>query len=283
MLDGLYQSVICFYMAYLLFNPDNFVTSNGLNTNDRERFGVYIAPAAIVCINVYILLNTYRWDWLMVLLVVISFLLVWFWTGVYSSFTSSDYFYKAAAQTFGQATFWAVTTLAVIVSLLPRFCIKVAQKVYFPYDVDIVREQVRQGKFDYLKVADGSDAMSKGSSTTSSDIVKPSKHTHYPSVDEDQRPIYPPSVAPTATTHAPRSQNGSDGTDFTRHRSSLDPPMTRPSMDRARPSYDRMRASMDRIRPSFEQSNDFTSAAMLTRMESSHSFGPIRSRRQDFR
>jgi len=36
---------------------------------------------------------------------------------------------------------------------------------------------------------------------------------------------------------------------------------------------------MDRIRPSFEQSNDFTSAALLTRLESSHSFGPIRSRR----
>ena len=280
MLDGLYQSVICFYMAYLVFSVEsNFVTSNGLDINDRERFGVYIAPAAVVCINVYILLNTYRWDWLMVLLVVISFLLVWFWTGVYSSFTSSEYFYKAAAQAFGQATFWATTALSIVVSLLPRFCIKVMQKVYFPYDIDIIREQVRQGRFDYLNVADGSDAMSKGSSTTSSDIVKPSKHTQYPSVDEDQRPIYPPSVAPTAaTTHNARSHNGSDGTDFTRHRSSFDQ-FTRPSMDRARPSYDRMRASMDRIRPSFEQSNDFTSAAMLTRMESSHSFSPIRSRR----
>jgi phospholipid-translocating ATPase len=236
MLDGLYQSVMCFYMAYLLFSPDNFVTGNGLGIDDRERFGVYIAPAAVICINVYILLNTYRWDWLMTLLVAISILLVWFWTGVYSSFTSSDYFYKAAAQTFGEATFWAVTFLSVIISLLPRFCIKVVQKVYFPYDIDIVREQVRQGKFDYLNVADGSDTMSKGSSTTESDIVKPSKHIQYPSVDEDQRPIYPPSVAPTATTHNPRSQNGSDGTEFTRHRSSLDPPI-RSSVDRARPSF----------------------------------------------
>ncbi len=85
MLDGLYQSVICFYMAYLLFNSNNFVTSNGLNIDDRERLGVYIAPAAVMAINVYILLNTYRWDWLMCLLVAISILLVWFWTGVYSS------------------------------------------------------------------------------------------------------------------------------------------------------------------------------------------------------
>src|ERR1700709_519278 len=221
MLDGLYQSVICFYMAYLLFRPANFVTENGMSIDDRERFGVYIAPAAVIAINLYILLNTYRWDWLMCLLVAISILLVWFWTGVYSAFSSSEYFYRAAAECFAEATFWAVTVLSVILSLLPRFFIKVVQKVYFPYDIDIVREQVRQGKFAYLDAPVASDAISKAASTSSSDIAKPSKHTHYPSVDEDQRPIYPPSVAPTATTHNPRSQNGSDGTDYTRHRMSL--------------------------------------------------------------
>jgi phospholipid-translocating ATPase len=273
-------------MAYCAFLPGNFVTRNGLNIDDRERFGVYIAVAAIFVINTYILLNTYRWDWLMVLLVVVSNLLVWFWTGVYSALSLSDYFYKAASEVFGQATFWAVTCLSIIVCLLPRFCVKAMQKIYFPYDVDIVREQVRQGKFAYLDAVDGSgDAMSKGSSTNSSDIAKPSKHSHYPSVDEDQRPIYPPSVAPTSTTHNARSQNGSDGTEFTRHRTSVEVPEhpVRPSFDRVRPSFDRMRASMDRVRPSYEASNDFTSAALLTRLESSHSFGPIRSRRSDNR
>lgn len=286
MADGLYQSVICYFMAWLLFRTAVSLTSNGLNVDDRELFGVYIAPATVVAINAYILLNTYRWDWLMVLLVVISILLVWFWTGVYSAFSSSEYFYKAAPQAFGQASFWALTALIIIMSLLPRFCVKVVQKVYFPYDIDIVREQVRLGQFNYLdNPTTPDDAASKGSST-SSDMPKTSKHTYYPSIDEDQRPIYPPSVAPTATTHNNRSQNGSDGTEFTRHRQSLDlldqPTAIRSSLDaRPRPSFDRMRSSMDRIRPSFEQSRDFTSAAMLTRLESSHSFGPVRSRRND--
>lgn len=279
MLDGLYQSVICFYMAYLTFQPGNFVTSNGLNIEDRTRFGAYVAHSTVIVINVYILLNTYRWDWLMVVLVVVSSLLVFFWTGIFSSFVGSAFFYKAAAEVFAQPTFWAVTCLSVILSLLPRFCVKFVQKVYFPYDVDIIREQVRQGKYDYLEKKDQSEDTMEDSST-SSDIAKPSKHTHYPSIDEDRRPIYPPSVAPTATTHnGGRSQSGSDGTEFTRHRSSIEHPAVRPSVDRARPSYDRIRASMDRIRPSFEQSNDLTSAAMLTRFESSHSFGPIKSRR----
>ena len=148
MIDGLYQSVILFYMAYLAFLPGNFVTHNGLNIDDRERFGVYIAPAAIIVINTYILLNTYRWDWLMLLLVIISSLLVWFWTGVYSAFKSSDYFYKAATEVFAQPTFWAVTCLSIVLSLAPRFFVKAIQKIYFPYDVDIIREQVRKGELD---------------------------------------------------------------------------------------------------------------------------------------
>lgn len=272
MLDGLYGSVICFYMAYLLFLNGNFVTKSGLNIDDKERFGNYIGPAAIIVINLYILINTYRWDWLMVLIVAISVLLVFFWIGVYSAFISAAYFYKAAPQNFGQASFWAVTCLSVIISLLPRFCIKVIQKVYFPRDIDVIREQIRQGKFAHLDHSNRHGTVSKDSSIAASGIIKLSKHTHYPSLNEDQRPIYPPSVARTATTHNPRSQNGSNGTEFTQHRSSLDLPLPRPSIDR-------VHASLDRMRPSYEQSNDFTSAAMLTRMESSHSFSPVQSRR----
>src|SRR4051794_22463996 len=111
MLDGLYQSVVCFFVPWLLFRAANFVTTNGLGLDARERFGVYIGPSAVFVINAYILLNTYRWDWLMVLLVAVSILLIWFWTGVYSAFKSSEYFYKAAAEAFGQPTFWAVTSL----------------------------------------------------------------------------------------------------------------------------------------------------------------------------
>lgn len=288
MIDGMYQSVMLYWMAYLAFMPGNSVTHNGRNIDSRERFGVYIAPAAIMVINIYILLNTYRWDWLMLVLVTVSNLLVWFWTGVYSAFSSSGFFYKAAPEVFAQPTFWAVTSLSMILCLAPRFLIKAVQKIYFPYDVDIIREQVRQGKFDYLTSPSGrkpaADELSNGSTSASYDAAKPSKHIHHPSTDEDQRPIYPPSVAPTATTHNPRSQNGSDGTDFTRHRYSQDQPLPyRPSMDRARPSYDRIRASMDRVRPSFEQSNDFTSAALLRRLESSNSqdFGQLNSRRED--
>lgn len=272
MADGIFQSAVCFFMVYLVFSPGNFVTSDGLTINDRYRMGVYVACSAIAVVNLYILINTYRWDWLMLLLVFISILLVWFWTGVYSSFVGSAQFYKAAAQVFGSLTFWLQTLLTISVCLLPRFAVKTFQKLIMPYDVDIIREQIRQGKFAYLDKYEAYVPPKTLTSPSASDVSQPVKPGQRGStaMADDERPIYPPSVAATGTTHNPRSQNGSDGTDFTNPRQSLEQP-TRPSFDRPRPSYDRMRNSMDRIRPSYEASNDFTSAALLTRMESSHS------------
>jgi phospholipid-translocating ATPase len=37
MVDGLYQSVICFYFPFLLFRVGNFVTENGRSVNDYKR------------------------------------------------------------------------------------------------------------------------------------------------------------------------------------------------------------------------------------------------------
>ncbi|KAI5370667.1 putative P-type ATPase, HAD superfamily, P-type ATPase, transmembrane domain superfamily [Septoria linicola] len=369
MIDGFYQSVICFYFTYLEFAPANFTTESGRNVNDYKRLGVYIVNPIVLIVNVYILINTYRWDWFMCLITGISILLIWFWTGVYTAFTDGFTFYQAAPQVYGALSFWAVGLLTVILALLPRFAAKAFQKMYFPYDIDIVREQVRQGKFDYLKNADpdnipqGAGAAGNGKlagSTSSSEISNGQKQEKIghrrngspnagsPTLDEDMRPIYPPSEAGTKN---PRSHNGSDGTDYTGHsgRPSVDPfashfppaypgtgagamgpnatystsyapgpvasgmppsglsmiqtaassnygtpaqtpgvatptltrteyefgsdGVARPSMDRPRPSFDRLRSSMDRTRASFEASNDFTSAAYLTRVESSQSTG----------
>lgn len=287
MFDGAYQSVIGYFIPYLAFENTVTVASNGLDVSDRLRFGAYIAHPSVITINLYILINTYRWDWLTVLIIVVSDLIIFFWTGVYTSSTFSAQLYKAAPQIYGQASFWAVLIATPIISLAPRYAIKALRKVYWPRDVDIIREQVTMGKFDHLeRGADVSEEVAaKSSSSGSSHSSKAKRHQHLTSVDEDLRPIYPPSVATQSVAgHNPRSQNGSDGTNYTRHEPSLDVPVVqpvdpppdppvRPSHERVRPSYDRMRASMDRVRQSYEFTNEFTSAAMLSRFESTHSQG----------
>jgi phospholipid-translocating ATPase len=284
MVDGLYQSAIVFFMAYLLFSPANFVTANGLGIDDAKRIGVFIASTAVVVVNFYILFNTYRWDWLMLLIVAISILLIWFWTGVYTATTAGFTFHGAAPEVYGTLAFWALLLLTVIICLLPRFVVKSAQKIYFPRDADIIREQVRQGKFDYLKDNDSfapppppSEMAVKTNGSSTDDAETQLKAQAQPGrVSDDMRPMYPPSVAPTATTHNTRGQNGSDGTDYTNHSfegTAQPPPPIGTAVERqvSRPSFDRARMSMDRIRPSFEQSHDFTSASRLMRLESSQS------------
>ncbi|KAJ9603336.1 phospholipid transporting ATPase [Cladophialophora chaetospira] len=298
MADGLYQSTICFFMAYLLFAPAGFESENGRGIADRERMGVYVACAAILVINSYILLNTYNWDWIMVLVTVVSILLIFAWTGIYSSFEVSFQFYKAGAEVYGQLTFWASTLLIFTICLLPRFCVKFFQKNYMPLDIDIVREQVRQGKFDYLdeyeayvppKIVDVSASSSEQPDESQTAAQGQQSHARYGSMAESQRPIYPPSEAPTRDAQHPHSQQGSDGTDRTKpsfdiigsHGEPATPDKVRkrrPSLERVRSSFERVRSSFerprqsfDKLRPSFEGSRDFTSAAMLSRMESQYS------------
>jgi len=310
MADGLYQSAICYFMAYLLFEPATFEAENGRGVADRNRMGVYVACVAILVINTYILMNTYRWDWIMLLITAISILLIWAWTGIYTSFQVSFQFYRAGSEVYGTLTFWALTLLVWIICLLPRFTIKSLQKSFKPYDIDIVREQVRQGKFKYLddyeayvppKLVDSSDAPSeqpeevlptKIDSRTAHEVEVSKNHMRYPSMTESQRPIYPPSEAPTRDTRHLHSQTDSDGTDrtglsFDLTRSVVQSPAServrpsseqrrvlakRPSLERVQSSFERSRESFDKLRAtSFESSPDFPSAALLSRVESTHS------------
>ncbi|KAI1140880.1 phospholipid-translocating P-type ATPase [Hypoxylon sp. FL0543] len=282
MLDGLYQSVLSFFITYLAFAPTSTVAGNGLDVGDRYRLGAYVAHPVVITINLYILINTYRWDWLTLLIIAISDLLIFFWTGVYTSSTYAGSLYGAAPQIYGEASFWAVLIATPIINLAPRYAIKALRKVFMPRDVDIIREQVTLGKFNAPKEEEISEVVAKASSSGSSDSSRRRRHQQFASVDEDLRPIYPPSVATQSVAGHNHSQTGSDGTNYTRHEHSLDIPVAqpvdppaeppvRPSYDRVRPSYDRMRASMDRVRMSYEMTNEFTSAAMLSRLESTRS------------
>lgn len=280
MLDGLYQSVICYFMPYMLYEAANFATENGRDINDRTRMGVTIGTAAVIASNTYIMLNTYRWDWFTTLINVISSLLIFLWTGVYSAFPAASTFYQAASEVYGTLSFWVVLLVTCVISLLPRFTYNAVQKVFFPLDVDIIREQVTLGKFKYLEEyedyvppkAGEVAAVSSDGSATSSDLAKPIQPTmkQDPAIPDDERPFYPPSIAHT-NGHNPRSQNGSNGTNYT---ASLDQYPRPQSVDYVRRSHERTRHSFERTRQSFEQSNDFTSAAMLHRMESSHMLDP---------
>lgn len=221
MFDGLFQSVMCFFMPYLLYEPATFQRGDGLNLDDRQQFGILVASAAIISSNTYVLLNSYRWDWLTVLINVISSLLIFLWTGIYTSVLASAQFYNHAAEVYGSLSYWTVLLVTVVLCLLPRFAIKSFQKVFFPTDVDIIREQATQNKFNNLDTRE--ESARAGESSAGSDVsavssvvkpIEPQVRRDPNNVFEDERHFYPPSNAPTTTAHNPSSQNGNVGTVF---------------------------------------------------------------------
>lgn len=299
MADGLYQSVLVFWAGYLLFSPANTTSHSGQGLDDVKRMGVFIAATAVIVVNLYVLFNTYRWDWLTLVVQAFSILIFFLWTGAWTSSTGSVYFYKAAAEVFGQLTFWLFVLVTFVICMLPRFTAKSAQKVFFPREVDIIREQIRMGKWDYLKDSDDlfPPKPNKIASSSSSDVSQRRRRA------DSEAAIYPPSSSHPSHAHGPSvdtagghtlnlspdmAENRMSGdmlrqsvTASSDNRISLSP---RASLDRSRPSFERARRSMDRMRPSFEQSDHFTSAAMLTRMSSAGStnadrkYNPARGR-----
>lgn len=150
MFDGMYQSVLCFFLTYLIFYTGGFQTSNGRGVNQRESMGVYVATATIIVANLYVFSNQYRWDWLFSVVVFLSTMLIFAWTGIYTCFTYSAALFGAANQVYGSLSFWISILLSSVTCLLPHIFAKSVQKMYYPLDIDIVREQISMGAFDYL-------------------------------------------------------------------------------------------------------------------------------------
>ncbi|ODV86406.1 hypothetical protein CANARDRAFT_196601 [[Candida] arabinofermentans NRRL YB-2248] len=147
MLDGAYQSVIAFYFPWLLYHKGVFVNQHGLGLDHRFWVGVFCAHISVISCNVYVLLQQKRWDWLSGIIYAFSILIIFFWTGVWSSSTASQEFYKVASQCYGTVAFWCVFFIGVLSSLLPRFSYDILNRLYYPKDIDIVRERAAMGDF----------------------------------------------------------------------------------------------------------------------------------------
>ena len=80
MAHGIHQSVMCFFMLYLMYRLENFETTSWLNISDGTRIGCVVVACDILSTYFYVMFNSYHWDWLTVLINCISSLLLFFWT-----------------------------------------------------------------------------------------------------------------------------------------------------------------------------------------------------------
>jgi phospholipid-translocating ATPase len=148
MADGIYQSAVSFFFPYLIFYTGAIATYDGLDIAHRFWIGVIVIHIAVTACNIYALLRQKRWDWLSLVINLISTLLLFFWIGVYSATLNASEFYKAAPQVYGSLAFWVCYVSGVIACVLPRFVFSSFNSIYRPRDIDIIRECVARGDFD---------------------------------------------------------------------------------------------------------------------------------------
>jgi phospholipid-translocating ATPase len=85
MLDGLYQSIVCFFIPYLVYaySPTNSV--HGYNFSVWE-FGTTVAVCAVTVANLFVGMHIRYWTWIVFVVVIGSTLAIHVWILIYSQF-----------------------------------------------------------------------------------------------------------------------------------------------------------------------------------------------------
>ncbi|WBW74039.1 plasma membrane phospholipid-translocating ATPase complex, ATPase subunit Dnf2 [Schizosaccharomyces osmophilus] len=169
MIDGFYQSVICFFFSFLVINNVTVAAQNGRDTMGMQDLGVYVAAPTIMVVDSYVLLNQANWDVFSVGIWALSCITFWFWTGVYSQSYYSVDLYKSASRIFRTPNFWAVLFGTIVSCLFPKFLFMTVQKLFWPYDTDIIREGYRTRRlqeFDEEAVIESPEASTDWASST---------------------------------------------------------------------------------------------------------------------
>lgn len=148
MSDGMYQSLVSFFFPYFTYMGGIAISDSGRQLDHRFWMGLSVCSIAVAACNVYVMTNQFRWDYISVIVNLVSSLLVLFWTGVYTAFTASGELYKLGSQMLSAANYWSVLLLGIIACLLPHYVILSAQKIFKPTDVDIVREKWQLGEYE---------------------------------------------------------------------------------------------------------------------------------------
>ncbi|KAF9261613.1 phospholipid-transporting ATPase 1 [Marasmius fiardii PR-910] len=142
--DGLYQSVVVFFIPYLVWTLGLTISWNGKGLEALSEFGTTVSVAAIFAANTFVGMNTNYWTVITWIVVFGSTIVMLLWIVVYSFFFSAD-FIDEVIILFGGLTFWTTVVFATALALAPRFICKAISTAYYPLDKEIVREMWVRG------------------------------------------------------------------------------------------------------------------------------------------
>ncbi|KAG2004863.1 phospholipid-translocating ATPase [Coprinopsis cinerea AmutBmut pab1-1] len=278
MLDGLYQSVVVFFIPYLVWTYGSPVSWTGKTIESISDFGTTVAVSAIFAANTYVGMNTNYWTVMTWIVVIGSTVVMWLWVIIYSFFPSHD-FIDEAAILFGTVPFWTTVLLTVAICLAPRFIQKYISTVYFPLDKDIVREMWVKGD---LKDQLGIGHRKKGKlrkETTSASSLEAAPMIHEPhnrSMSDVHTTAYEPATMQPAVreSYTPPMAEANDFNNPVQY-AQVKPSTTQYSDNHLSPMvYDRLNNSVS-PQPSYYSASDIPPPSPLPEPQYKYSSGEI--------
>lgn len=139
-LDGIYQSAVCFFLPWAMWGQRPATNADGHDMMSLYIFGTSVAGAAVTCANLAAAAISSYWTWLFWVIEMLSILAFFIFSAIYSAF-DSFIFDDVAYWLYASVLFWATLAITVVAALLPRFCFLAWRASFFPDDCTIVREQ----------------------------------------------------------------------------------------------------------------------------------------------
>lgn len=136
LIDGLYQSVVCFFVPMLTYQ-DTALSWTGY-PETQTLLGNVMAFSIIITVNLYMALNTLSWVHVSFGGIIITILAVISFAFVYMAIPSESLF--GSFRDMIDPIFWASLILSIVLALSPRYIFKYVQAVFRPAPLDIVRE-----------------------------------------------------------------------------------------------------------------------------------------------
>ncbi|CAO1620976.1 unnamed protein product [Jaminaea pallidilutea] len=138
-LDGVYQSCVCFFVTWACWNFFPVMSSDGHSMDSIWIMGTTVGAGAVISANLYAGLAMRYWTAIVWVLQLVSILSYFVWALIYSAFSGTTYT-DTAYWAMATIVFWAQVLLIVTLCLLPRFFAKAWRTSFNPTEVDLVRE-----------------------------------------------------------------------------------------------------------------------------------------------
>ncbi|PVU95623.1 hypothetical protein BB559_001942 [Furculomyces boomerangus] len=139
MLDGLYQSFVCFFGFFTMTGYFNLFTTQTGKVWSSYDVSTAIACAIVICASLTVGMNTWSFSWIMFLSIGFSIFAFFIATIIISLIPGSNV-YQVYISLFGTAIFWITLVLVILVALLPRYIYRYYTASLKPKDIDIIRE-----------------------------------------------------------------------------------------------------------------------------------------------